>query len=237
MSGLPRLEGAMERLDAPRHDPDELTRSLHQVADVNRFLGGTRALLRRLRPWLGDGTDAPALRVLDVGTGSADLPRAIVRRGDRPRCRAVRVTATDAHPQIAAVARRECMGVDQIHVAVADALKLPFADDSHDLVLLSMVLHHLEGDAPVAALQEAARVARLAVVVGELQRSRPALLGARLLAATVWRGNRLTRHDGPLSVRRAFTAAELRALGAAAGLSGVRVTRHPLFRLVLSGRP
>lgn len=234
MTGLRRLEHASELLDSPRHDPIELEHSLAQVADVNRFLGGTRALLHTLRPWLGPG--AGELSVLDVGTGSADLPRAIARHVTRAG-HAVRITAVDAHPQVVEIARRRCLAEPAIRLVLAHALELPFADGSHDLVLLSLVLHHLEGDDQRAALREAARVARRAVVVGELRRSRPALAGARLLAATAWRGNRLTRHDGPLSVLRAFTVAELAALGAEAGLTGVRVSRHPLFRLVLTGRP
>lgn len=234
MTGLRRLEHASELLDSPRHDPIELAHSLAQVADVNRFLGGTRALLRTLRPWLGPG--AADLSVLDVGTGSADLPRVIAQRAARAGL-AVRITAVDAHPQVVEIARHRCLEEPAIRLVLAHALELPFADDSHDLVLLSLVLHHLEQDDQRAALREAARVARRTVVVGELHRSRPALAGARLLAATAWRRNRLTRHDGPLSVLRAFTAAELTVLGTEAGLRSVRVTRHPFFRLVLTGRP
>ena len=56
-----------ELLDAPRHDPAELSHSLDQVAQVNRWLGGTRALRRHLAPWL---RTLPAARILDVGTGN-----------------------------------------------------------------------------------------------------------------------------------------------------------------------
>jgi hypothetical protein len=58
--------------------------------------------------------------------------------------------------------------------------------------------------------------------------------GARLLAATWWRRNRLTRHDGPLSVLRSFTRAELQQLAVRAGL-GNRVERRFFQRIVLIG--
>jgi flavin-dependent dehydrogenase len=49
------------------------------------------------------------------------------------------------------------------------------------------------------------------------------LAGARLLAATAWRSHPITRHDGPLSIRRSFTVGEARRLARASGLPGVRV--------------
>jgi hypothetical protein len=95
---------------------------------------------------------------------------------------------------------------------------LPFDRHACDVVLLSMTLHHFDEAEQVVVLREAARVARRAVIVNELERCTPNYLGARLLAGTRWRGNRLTRHDGPMSVLRAFTMNELRDLAAAAGL-------------------
>jgi hypothetical protein len=53
------------------------------------------------------------------------------------------------------------------------------------------------------------------------------------LAATWWRRNRLTRHDGPLSVLRAFTPAELRAAAEAAGLETLELRRAFFYRLTL----
>ena len=80
-----------------------------------------------------------------------------------------------------------------------------------------MVLHHLEPDDAIRFLREMGRVARLGVIVNDLARSRWAWLGAWLLGHALT-GNRLSRHDGPLSVRRAYTPREMRALMAEAGL-------------------
>jgi ubiquinone/menaquinone biosynthesis C-methylase UbiE len=226
---LPRAEHAPEYLDEPAHDPRVLTQSLAHVAAVNRWLGGRRALLHHL------GALLPAqgrAEVLDVGTGSGDLPRAIADHARDSR-RPIRIVATDNHPQILDVARTHCASYPEIEVQRADALALPFADDAFDVALLSMVLHHLEGADQVHALRELARVSRRGVIVGELERSRINYLGARLLSATVWRGNRLTRHDGPLSVKRAFTPGELLRIAGEAGLRKARVYRHVFYRLVL----
>lgn len=231
---LPRLEHAAELLDAPLHDPAELEASLEDVAAVNRWLGGRRALLRHLAPLLSE--DRPTT-LLDAGTGSADLPRAIARWARRHR-RPLRALAFDLHEQTLAIARRQSACWPELRFARADVRALPLPDGAVDIALLSLTLHHLEGEDQLTALRELGRVARRAVLVGELERNLPAYLGARLLSATLWRGNRLTRHDGPISVRRAFTASELLALAHDADLPHPRVYRHPLFRLVLvAGRP
>jgi ubiquinone/menaquinone biosynthesis C-methylase UbiE len=224
-----RLAHATELLDADVHDPAELEQSLDQVAEVNALLGGRRAAWRAIRPMLHA---TASTTILDVGTGSADIPLDIARRAQR-RGLEVRITATDLHPQMRQIASARTAAVPAIRVESADALALPYPDGAFDLVLLSLTLHHFEDDQQVAVLREARRVARTAVVVNELERCRANWYGARLMAATRWRGNRLTRHDGPLSVLRAFTAGELRRVAAAAGLQQVHVERRFFFRLVM----
>jgi ubiquinone/menaquinone biosynthesis C-methylase UbiE len=170
-------------------------------------------------------------RMLDVGTGCADLPRSIVhwarRRGSR-----VEVVAADVHPQVRAIAKARCRDFPEIRVQAADALELPFAADSFDVAIISLTLHHFDDGHQLQVLRELARVSSSIVIVNELRRTRLNYAGARLLAATVWRGNRLTRHDGPLSVLRAFTAHELTRLCEGAGMRG-HVYRHYFQRLVL----
>src|SRR5262249_33437237 len=119
----------------------------------------------------------------------------------------------------------------------ADALRLPFADRTFDAAYTVLTLHHFEDPSAVALLREMARVVRRLVVVNDLERSRAAWLGARALAATVWRRNRITRNDGPLSVRRAFAPPALRGLARQAGLRRPRVARRVAFRLVLEAEP
>ncbi|MBI4545393.1 MAG: methyltransferase domain-containing protein [Gemmatimonadetes bacterium] len=229
MSRPPRAEHVGELLDAAVHDPLELDVTLRQIAAVNRWLGGRRALLRHLLQLLPRARPA---RILDVGTGSADLPRAIADWARRRR-RPVQIVATDLHPQMLEIARRSSAAYPEITVERADALELPYPDDSYDVALLSLALHHLEGGQQIRALQELRRVARSGLLVGELERDWPNYLGARFLGATLWRRNRLVRHDAPLSVLRAFTPAELLDLARRAGLPHPRVHRHFFHRLVL----
>ncbi|MEO5509021.1 MAG: methyltransferase domain-containing protein [Longimicrobiales bacterium] len=226
-----RLRDAPERLDEMSHDARVLEQSLEHVAQVNRFLGGHRVILSVLAPLLQRDAN---VRILDVGTGSADIPR-VVARAARLAGANVEIVATDVHPQMCEIARVRCRTFPEIRVDAADALALPFDAGSFDAVLLSMTLHHFEDDAPATAVREAARVGGL-VVINELERARLNYAGARLLSSTLWSMNPLTRHDGPLSVRRAFTVDELAAVARQAGLADIVVSRRWFYRLLLTGR-
>jgi SAM-dependent methyltransferase len=225
---LPRLDHAEELLDAPRHDMDELAESLGHVAAVNRWLGGVSAVLLHIKPLLQ--THA-TLRLLDVATGSADIPCAIARYARR-RGSSIAITATDVHPQMLQVARQRCRSFPEILVESADALRLPYEDNSFDAVTLSLALHHFDRADQPRVLREMARVSSHIILVNDLARTRLNYVGSRLLGITLWRRNRLTRHDGPLSVLRSFTPDELQDVANRAGLHG-KVHSHFFQRIVL----
>jgi 2-polyprenyl-3-methyl-5-hydroxy-6-metoxy-1,4-benzoquinol methylase len=100
-----------------------------------------------------------------------------------------------------------------------------------DVVLCSLTLHHLPEEGVVALLRLMAELGRLGFVVSDLRRSRLAWLAAWIATHAISR-NRITRHDGPLSVRRAYTPGELEGLSARAGLAGVRWQPAPFFRVI-----
>jgi ubiquinone/menaquinone biosynthesis C-methylase UbiE len=157
--------------------------------------------------------------VLDIGTGGADIPLALIERG-RAAGRLVRVTGIDRRPEIlaaAALADTRVTATGELALHVGDGLSLPYPDDAFDIVHASLLVHHLEPGPARALLAEMGRVARLGVVINDVVRGRRAWLGAWLLTRVLLR-NRFTRHDAPLSVRRAYTVAELTALLATVGL-------------------
>lgn len=214
-------------MDAPDQDTSDLDHALEAIRGVNRWLGGTRVVLIHLRRMLrrsGSGTR----RVLDVATGSADIPLVLARTFPQ-----LEIVATDAHPQTLELARHHVGDHPRIRVEPADALALPYSDGAFDFALCSTALHHFEPPDAVQVLRELVRVASRGVIVNDLHRSSLNWLGARLLAATVWRHNRVTRHDGPLSVRRSYTPPEMAALAQAAGIRRARVYTHFPFRLAL----
>lgn len=224
-----------ERLDAPELEQGELARALWHVAAVNRWLGAFGAVRRRLRSVVGSRATGT---LVDVGTGNALHLRRMVGWARSVGGEGWRGVGVDLHPDILAVAREEVgAGAETLRLVRGDARRLPLATDSADVVICTLTLHHFDDGTATRVVREMGRVARSLVVVNDLHRSRAGYWAARLLAATWWRGNRFTRHDGPLSVLRSFTPAELEAVGRRAGLRHPTVRSHLPFRLLLTGEP
>jgi ubiquinone/menaquinone biosynthesis C-methylase UbiE len=215
-----RLQGAHEHLDGPL-DPLALDGNLRDLARLNARLGGVAITRRALQELVAGVPSDAALHLLDVGTGAADIPVALLADG-APGTR-LRVTAIDARPEIVDWARLFHRDRTDLDLVVGDGTDLPWPDGAFDVAHVSLVLHHLEPEAAGRLLGELARVARLGVIVNDLDRSRRAWVGAWVLLHALTR-NRYTRHDGPLSVRRAYRPGEVAGMAARHGL--VEVARH-----------
>lgn len=172
-------------------------------------------------------------RVLDIATGSADIPRALQRWGAANGV-TLDIVAADVSPEILAEARRWVSNTG-IRLVRADARTLPWPDGSFDLVCCCLALHHFPPAEARRVLHEMWRVSARFVLVTDLSRGYAAYLGT-WLATHVLAANPLTRHDGPLSVLRAYTRSELQALAEAAGLERVTVRPAQPFRQVLIAR-
>lgn len=195
----PRRRGA-EILDAPDVDPLLVTRSLADVARANALFGGLSSALDELKETMSDLPRCATL--LDVGTGLGDIP-----------CRA-RKLAQQNGVDLTTIGLDSALELTRasrqaVSFAVCgDALSLPFANRSVDVVMCSQVLHHFAGADAVTLLREMNRVARVRVVVSDLRRSWIAAAGLWLVSFPL-RFHAVSRHDGVVSVLRGFTPEEL----------------------------
>ncbi len=119
-------------------------------------------------------------------------------------------------------------GLPQPRLLAGDALAIPLDGKSVDVVSCCLFLHHLSPAEVATFLGEALRVARVAVVINDLERTRVHYALARLFSLVD--PSRLSRHDGPVSVRQAYSRHELRAKLAATGHRSM-VRRYLLFRI------
>lgn len=216
-------------MDLADHGPGELAANLRDIRRVNRLLGGTATVLRHL-PGLLDAApvDRP-VTVLDLATGSADIPVAISRWARR-RGRAVAITASDSSDAMLAVAAGHVAGDPAITLARHDARDVPLPDRSVDVVVCSLSLHHFPPDEAARVLREMDRLARVGFILNDLRRGRLGFAAAWAASRLTTR-NRLTRNDAPLSVLRAYTPAELADLLRRAEVGGATITTHPWFRM------
>jgi len=220
-----------ELLDGPTHDRVELGANLDDMALANQALGSNRSMLRHLTRLLAHVPASQRISVLDIATGAGGVPR-LIGRWARHVGRQVRLIASDLDATVVGIADEQ-LRRDDVDIIRHDALHLPFADASVEVVTCAFALHHFNPSVAVGVLREMARVARIGIVVSDLRRSYLAYWGARALALVT--PNRLSRHDGPLSVLRAYTPREVQALLMQAGIQG-RASAEPLFRLTIAAR-
>lgn len=224
-----------EWLDGYQCSASILAQNLQDIARINRYLGGTRLTLHSVER-ISKRVDPTAnLTILDVGTGLADIPVAICEWGQRGG-RAISVTAADRNPAVLALARQRAACWPNIKLVQADVANFHYPPRSFDIVLSSLFLHHLSRDDAVESLRIMGKLARKAVIVNDLLRHRPGYIVSRLLlpAAT---NNVLTRHDGPLSIRRAYTAQELLTLMRTAGLVIECIDQFLFYRVAITATP
>jgi hypothetical protein len=213
-----------EMMDLPGNPKDLLVEDLRNLRRINRYLGGYRGVMKGLKRLIAEHKMS-RFSLLDVGTGSADIPRVIVQwardRGIEAQVVGLEPEAVTA--QVAAILTQEQTNPPfipllqrgkegdfrrcGISVVRADGNAPPFRAASFDFVLASQMLHHFSEENIVAQLRTWSRLARRAIIISDLVRAPIAYYGIRLLTK-LFTHNVMTLTDAPLSVQRAFTMAE-----------------------------
>ena len=217
----------LELLDGAGWNKEELRGNFRDIERVNRWMGGSALTIRGVAELVARTDPTRQLTILDLGTGSGDIPKTVcdwARRWNRK----ISIVATDRSPEILQLASTG--GYPEIRFEPADACNLEYPARSFDIVTSSLLLHHLPADRARAALIDMGRVARLGVVINDIVRHNPGYWIARLLSILTTT-NRLTRADGPLSVRRALTLVELFNLFEGTNLDIARVDQWGLYRV------
>jgi hypothetical protein len=221
-----------ELMDGADYTDAELIENLADLRRVNRYLGGQRALTRHLFPMI-EAIGRRRISLLDVGSGSGDIPARIVSWA-RGRGIEVECVALDMNEIVAIEAQRQTASYPEIEVVRADAMKMPFEDRSFDFAMASMFLHHFESRQAARLIESLARVSRVAFIINDLRRHPVAYYSIKLLARIFTR-NRLVRNDSAVSVLRGFTERDIAEIADASRIE-LQVFRHFPYRFILIGR-
>ncbi len=213
-------------MDGPAVTSAEMAACLRDLATVNTVTLGRRPTLgwlsRVTRGWRDDKT----FRLIDVGAGEGDMLRAIAAWAAR-RELSPTLIGYDLNPRCAQAARAAtppALGIDFI---VGDATTMT---EPADFIISALVTHHMDDASIVRFLRWMEATARSGWMVNDLHRNWFAYHGFALLS-TVAGWHPFVRHDGPLSVARAFRKRDWSALLARAGVSGAKVVWRFPFRL------
>jgi ubiquinone/menaquinone biosynthesis C-methylase UbiE len=228
-----------EQMDDFSITDERLTDALEQLRNVNRWLGGYDTTMQVLAPFLKSRPHV-ATRILDLGTGIADFPEYIVQwAAEQSPPLDVSVVAIDANPVTVTYAQQALKKrlppalAAKIQVEVADALHLPYADNSFDVAMGAMFLHHFAAPGATAIVQSMQRVASGGIVINDLHRHPLAYYSIYTLTRLL-RASTMMQNDGPVSVLRGFEAAELTDIARQAGITDYAVTWRWPFRWLLT---
>lgn len=198
-------------MDRPQPVTPELASDLRNLRQLNRYFGSYRLIEHFLRRWIQPRSRT---RILDLATGSGDIPRLIVDHA-RSAGADVTVDAVDQQPSTLEIARSLSRDYPQIEFLEGDVLSFG-ESGAYDVVLCSLALHHFDEAAAVQLLRRCRDLSRRYVLVSDLRRGLVATMGVYLLTALIFR-EPMTRTDARLSAERAFSFREFRSLAERAG--------------------
>lgn len=227
---MPHRSYAHEYMDDHEPPQEVVDRIYAFLSAINRHLGGVRATLARFEALSRQWPRGARIRVLDVASGAADVPRALIAWG-QARGFTIEVTALDLNLRALRYAHRSGSG-GRTSFVCADVNRLPFAEGTFDYVTCALFFHHLTEDQILGALAAFDRVATRGIVVNDLVRRWRAYVWTILFTAPF---HPILRHDGPLSVKRALRPPELQRLAEAANLPWLTVRTHFGHRMTLAG--
>jgi 2-polyprenyl-3-methyl-5-hydroxy-6-metoxy-1,4-benzoquinol methylase len=200
-----------ELMDRPQPVTPELVSDLHNLRQLNRHFGSYALTRHFLRRWIQPGAE---LRVLDLATGSGDIPRLVI---DYAREAGAKVTVDAVDQQSSTLEIARGLSADYPEIDFKEGNVLSFGEEGqYDIVLCSLALHHFDEAAAVRLLERCRDLSRKFVLVSDLRRGYLATAGVYLLTALIYR-DPMTRTDGRLSAARAFSFREFGLLAARAG--------------------
>ncbi len=210
---------APELLDEDAGSPAEVASSLADLRRINRWFGGVR-VLARLVERVAARSGRRELTLLDVAGARGEVP---ALAAEQLRGKNIRLQTTVLDRATSHLASGNGISV------VGNALALPFRDSSFDLVSSSLFDHHLEPPEVRQFLNEALRVARLAVLINDIRRH-PVHLALVYAGLPLYR-SRITRSDAPVSIRRAYTPEEMREMLGETTAARVDLGIYYLYRM------
>jgi 2-polyprenyl-3-methyl-5-hydroxy-6-metoxy-1,4-benzoquinol methylase len=201
----------LEMMDRPQPVSPELERDLKRLRQLNRWFGSYRLISRFVRRWIKPGDN---MRIIDLATGSGDIPRLIVDYAREIGAK-VEIHALDQQPATVEIARKLTAAYPEISYHATNILDWSPAE-AYDIVLCTLALHHFSDEEAVTVLRRCRESSRNFVLVSDLRRGLLATVGVYLLTALVFR-EPMTRYDARLSAERAFSFSEMRKLAVRAG--------------------
>jgi 2-polyprenyl-3-methyl-5-hydroxy-6-metoxy-1,4-benzoquinol methylase len=214
----------LEMMDRPQPVSSELERDLQRIRQLNRYFGSYSLILKFIGRWV---KPRGRVRVVDLATGSGDIPRVIVDHARKIGTK-IEIDALDRQPATLAIARKLSADYPEISYIEANILEWE-SEEYYDIVLCSLALHHFSDRDAVRVLRCCRELSAKFVLVSDLCRGWVATFGTYLLTSLIFR-EPMTRYDARMSAARAFSRQEMSHLARLAGWDGFGKARFAFAR-------
>ena len=214
-------------MDDPNVDEATLKAALAEVTRVNKYLGGQQVILEGLR-YFFDRFPQKSYTILDVGCGDGAMLRSIANFA-RKRSIAVKLIGIDINPKSISLAQKRSQDFPELSFQVQDVFKLNETHLEIDIITSTLTMHHFTDAEILKFLAQFLKLANLGVVINDLQRS---TIAYRLFQAysRVFMRSAMARHDGLISIERAFTKNELLSFTSKLGVQSFSIKWRWAFR-------
>ncbi|MCC2684280.1 MAG: stilbene synthase [Paenibacillaceae bacterium] len=211
----------------------ELREALRHLRRLNRIFGAAAPTLYGVRQLWKEADKPQRLSVLDIGSGSGDVNRRLLRWADEHRIELM-ITLADVTEEACEEARLLYDNEPRIQVIRASLYELP--EGCADVVTGTQFVHHFAPNELPKVVQRMMESSRIGVVINDIHRHWIPWAAVWLVARMV-SNNRYIVNDGPLSVAKGFRSKDWDNLGKALGGSELFYAWRPLFRYAVVIRP
>lgn len=206
MIDLSKRSTQRELMDDFHGNPKALEDVLNDITRVNTLLGGSKitenAVFKLIRE---DGNKS--YTILDVGCADGHMLRALAKRARKVHTD-ISFIGVDLNEEALRIAKQKSKDFPEISYRNQDVFTMEGMD--LDLIITTLTLHHFGNGQIPELLARLAHMARLGVVINDLQRSCVAYYLFRVFSA-IFIKTSTAKIDGLISIARGFRRMELRA--------------------------
>lgn len=188
----------------------ELEKTLQDLDNINKFLGGNTITINGVKELLKNCTKGSPIVIADIGCGSGTILRKIAEWG-RKKGLNLKLLGIDANIHAIELAKQKSTQFPEIDFEALNIFSEEFQKKEFDIILCTLTLHHFKNPEIISLLNSLYKQVRIGIVINDLQRSKKAYYLFQAFCK-VFINNEIARLDGLTSILRSFKKKDLRGL-------------------------
>ena len=207
-----------------------LTKTLNQIANINKWLGGNEVTINGLKKLLKDCPKDKKLTVVDLGCGNGDMLRVIASYGKKKGID-FNLIGVDANQHTIDYARELSKEYAEISYVMQDVLADDFEGIPCDIVLATLFMHHFKKEEITTLVTSMLNRANAGIIINDLHRNKIAFGLFQLLCLTFIR-DEISKNDGLISIASGFKRSDFEKYGRKAKFNNDQIIWKWSFRFI-----